>query len=61
MSLSGREEKGTISSFKCNCENEKKYYLIFDSGDLENYSVEYCQECYDSDDKQFMISMEVIF
>ncbi len=50
----------TISVFECNCENEKKYSLTFDGADSGNYIIEYCERCYDSDDKQFMVSMEML-
>jgi len=54
-------ENVTISSFECNCDDGKKYRLTFDGADSGNYIIEYCQKCYDSDDKQFMLSMEVLF
>jgi hypothetical protein len=54
------QEEDTISSFECNCENEKKYRLTFDGGDSGYYLVEYCQKCFDLDDKQFMLSTEVL-
>lgn len=53
-----QKERIVIPSFECNCEYEKKYSLKFDGGDSGNYIVEYCQRCYDQDDKQFMVSME---
>jgi len=34
--------------------------ITFDGGDSENYIAGYFQKCYDSDDKQFMISMEAV-
>ena len=46
--------------FECPCNDKKIYRLIFDSGDTGNYSVEYCQTCYDNDDKQFLIRQEAI-
>lgn len=50
-----------LPSFECECENDKKYRLKFDGDDSGNYEVKYCQKCYDQDDKQFMISTEVLF
>ena len=47
-----------IPSFECTCEYDKKYRLEFDGGNSEKYAVEYCQRCYEQDDKQFMISEE---
>ena len=47
-------------AFECNCELEKKYRLTCDGDSTGNYIVEYCQSCFDSDDKQFLISTEVI-
>ena len=54
----GRKESDFVPIFECNCEDTKKYQLKFDGGDSGQYFVAYCQKCYDSDDKQFMISME---
>ena len=48
-------------TYECECDIEKKFRLTFDGGDNENYFVEYCQNCYDSDDKQFMISEAELF
>jgi len=46
------------SEYECICKDKKKYRLVFHGGDSGNYFVEYCQNCYDSDDKEFMISEE---
>lgn len=43
--------------FECECIEDKKYRLVFDDGS-KPYVVEYCQKCFDQDDKQFMLSME---
>jgi hypothetical protein len=55
------ENRISISSFECLCSEKKKYQILFDGGDTGNYVADYCQKCYDSDDKQFMISMEELF
>ncbi len=55
-----RKESDSIPFFDCNCMDVKKYQLKFDGGDSGQYVVEYCQKCYDSDDKQFMLSMEIL-
>jgi hypothetical protein len=47
--------------YECNCPEGKKFRVVFDGDYTGNYIVEYCQKCYDSDDKQFMVSMEVLF
>lgn len=47
--------------FECECLENKRYRLIFDGGDSGNYIVEYCQKCYDQDDKQYVISTEELF
>ena len=46
--------------FECECLKDKKYRLVFDGATTGQYVVEYCQECYDQDDKQFMNSMEAL-
>ncbi|WP_428323710.1 hypothetical protein [Nitrosopumilus sp.] len=48
------------SWFECECEDLKEYRLEFDGGSSGSYFVDYCKKCYDDDDKQFLISMEVI-
>ena len=50
-----------ITEYECECSDTKKFRIIFDGASTGNYTVEYCQKCYDSDDKQFMISMEVYY
>lgn len=44
--------------YECICIEDKKFRIIFDGDSTGQYVVEYCQSCYDQDDKQFMISME---
>ena len=45
-------------SYECECQNKKTRRITFDGAKIGNYSVEYCQKCYDSDDKEFMICEE---
>jgi hypothetical protein len=47
--------------YECECEDDKKFRIIYDGGNDEKYLIDYCQKCFDSDDKQFMISMEELF
>lgn len=54
----GAKKENSIPSFECYCEYEKKYQVEFDGGDSGKYVVNYCQICYDQDDKQFMISVK---
>ncbi len=44
--------------YECNCKKQKKFRVVYDGGFDEKFTVEYCQKCYDQDNKQFMISME---
>ncbi len=46
--------------FECICKDGKKYRLKFDGGSLGHYIVEYCQKCFDQDDKMDLLSMEEI-
>ena len=48
------------STFECYCSEEKKYRITFDGASTGNYIIDYCQKCYDSDDKQFMILTEAL-
>lgn len=54
----GLAEQSVQETHECECPDKKKYRVIFDGAYVGRYAVEYCQKCYDSDDKQFMISME---
>lgn len=47
--------------YECNCTERKCFRVVFDGGSTGNYIVEYCQRCYDEDDKQFMISVGELF
>lgn len=47
-------------AYECECEQEKTHIVTFDGGDFGYYIMEYCQSCYDSDDKQFLVSVEVV-
>jgi hypothetical protein len=49
-----------IAEYECECLDDKKFIVVFDGDSTGNYIIEYCQKCYDSDDKQFMISMEIL-
>lgn len=54
------ESVSNTIEYECECAEEKKYRVVFDGDITGNYIVDYCQKCYDSDDKQFMISTEVL-
>jgi len=49
-----------LLEYECECSDVKKFRIVFDGDTTGNYIIEYCQKCFDSDDKQFMISTEVI-
>ncbi len=46
------------SIFTCNCIEQKTIKVTFDGGLSGNYIIEYCQMCFDQDDKQFLINVE---
>jgi len=48
------------NQFECDCDNKKKYRLKLDGGSLGLYFVNYCQECFEKDDKQDIISVDAI-
>lgn len=50
----------TLDIYECECQDKKAYRLTFDGASTGHYIAEYCQKCYDSDDKQFMIYEERI-
>lgn len=54
------ESISECAEYECECLEDKKYRLVFDGDSTGIYSILYCQSCYDSDDKQFMILMEVM-
>lgn len=45
-------------TYECRCTEKKKFRVTFADCDNEMYIMEYCQKCYDQDDKQFMILEE---
>lgn len=51
---------GQQDTYECECLENKKYRVVFDGAQIGQYVVEYCQKCFDQDDKAFLIRMEVI-
>ena len=49
-----------ILSRACMCKKPKKYRLVFDGGSSGKYSIDMCSICYESDDKEFVISEEIL-
>ncbi len=50
-----------LIEYECECLDNKKFRILFDGDSSGNYIINFCQKCYDSDDKQFMISSEELF
>ncbi len=46
--------------YQCDCNDEKRIRVVYDGGFDGKYTIEFCQNCYDEEDKEFMISMEEI-
>ncbi|MGI0057111.1 MAG: hypothetical protein ACREAK_07025 [Nitrosarchaeum sp.] len=59
---SAKKEKDTseIVVYQCNCDEIKKIRVVYDGGFGEKFTVEYCQKCYEQEDKKFVDSMEKI-
>ena len=51
---------GTVClCLECECVGSKNHRVTFSGGkNTGNYIVEMCQECYDADDKRFIVSEE---
>lgn len=47
--------------YECECTEEKKFRVTYDGGSSGQYAIEFCQICFDQDDRQFMISQERLF
>lgn len=47
-------------SFECKCDDSKTYRLVFDGGQSGPYKVDLCNNCYKLEDKQFLLSEEII-
>lgn len=45
-----------IRDFECKCEGAKTHRLTYDGGSSGQYVVEFCRQCYEKEDKNFMIS-----
>lgn len=52
--------KHNSSLFQCTCDIPKNHKLIFDGGSSGIYELELCNICYQKEDKQFVISEEII-
>lgn len=50
----------SLEAFECECSERKIYRLKFEDRTSGNYIVNYCENCYDLDDKKFLIGMEKI-
>jgi len=50
-----------FTEYECECLEDKKFRVVFDGGSTGNYSIEYCQKCFDQEDNEFMISVEELF
>lgn len=46
------------SEYECDCDEQKTIKVVYDGGFDEKFTVEYCQKCYDQENKEFEISME---
>ena len=44
--------------YECGCNNKKKIRVVYDGGFDEKFTVDYCELCYEQEDKRFMLSME---
>ena len=49
-----------LTFFRCSCNVVKNYRLIFDGGSSGNYQVELCSNCYENQDKKFLVKEECI-
>lgn len=49
-----------IVVYECGCSDKKKIKVVYDGGFGDKFTVEYCEKCYDQEDKKFEISMEII-
>lgn len=45
---------------ECMCSRPKEHHLVFDGGESGHYTVLLCADCYSKDDKQFLISEELL-
>ncbi|MBS3923498.1 MAG: hypothetical protein KGZ37_10185 [Nitrosarchaeum sp.] len=57
-SQSEKIAKTTPVDYECSCNDKKKIKVVYDGGFDEKFAVEYCDVCYEQEDKRFMISME---
>jgi hypothetical protein len=46
------------AEYECVCDESKTIRVVYDGGFDEKFIVEYCDLCYEQEDKRFMISME---
>ena len=48
------------AQFACKCQNSKKFKLTLDGGSTGQYVLELCKQCYEHEDKRFLISEEML-
>jgi hypothetical protein len=46
--------------YECGCNSKKEIRVVYDGGFDEKFIVEYCNACYEQEDKRFMLSMEIL-
>ena len=54
------KDTSEIVVYECGCNSKKEIRVVYDGGFDEKFAVEYCDVCYEQEDKRFMISMEVM-
>ena len=47
-------------TYVCDCSTKKERRLFFDGGKTGNYITELCLKCYQSFDKKFLLSEDII-
>ena len=55
------KDTSEIVVYECGCNNRKQIRVVYDGGFDEKFVVEYCQKCYDQEDREFEISIEELF
>jgi len=61
VKLAGYKKNNHLTPvFICKCKRQIKHRLTFDGGSTGEYQIELCDVCYSNEDKQFLISEEVL-
>ena len=49
-----------LIEYECECLDKKKFRIVFDGASTGNYIIELCLKCYQTFDRRFLLSEEIV-